>query len=89
VCALPSDNRGAPGDVTTHGSRDGVESGAQCTGEVAGAGMGQMQTSRTDERVGGVKGVVGSLTGAGGVALQSRRSFIAVCFWEYVASRDA
>jgi hypothetical protein len=48
--ASPSDGRGAPGDVTTHGSRDGVVSAAQCTGEVASAGMGQIQTSSIDER---------------------------------------
>jgi hypothetical protein len=89
VCASPSDGRGAPGDVTTHGSRDGIVSAAQCTGEVAGAWMGQNQTSRIDERVDGVKGVVGSLAGAGGVGLQSRRSFISGCSWECVASRVA
>jgi hypothetical protein len=90
VCALPSDGRGPSCDVTTHGSRDGIVSAAQRTGEVAGAGMGQMQTSRIDERVDGVGDIVGLVTGAGGgVGLQSRRSFISGCSWEYVASRVA
>jgi hypothetical protein len=91
TCGLsPSDGRGAPGDVTTHGSRDGIVSAAQCTGEVAGARMGQTQTSTIDERVNGKRGIVGSGTGAGGgVGLQSRRSFIAGCSWECVASRVA
>jgi hypothetical protein len=52
-CASPCDGRGAPGDVTTHGSRDGIKSGAQRPGEVAGTGMGQIQTSDSLKRVRG------------------------------------
>jgi hypothetical protein len=63
-CASPSDGRGAPGDVTTHGSRDGIVSATQCTGEVTGARLGQMQTSSLDESVDGGRGIVGSVTGA-------------------------
>jgi hypothetical protein len=36
-CALPSDGRGAPGDVATHWSRDGLHLEAQSFRQVTGA----------------------------------------------------